>query len=328
MNKLALSLLLLLLLTACLKERASTDAEAVFQQLWKELDRHYAYFELKGVDWQAAYEQYYPQARTASPEELRAVLCALLGTLEDGHVNLYTPEGSCGYNFAAGAPANAPTHAPTYLASYTEINDVLHYALLRDNPMVGYLRINRFNGEQGSFTAIDQALESLQPTEALIIDLRDNGGGSDLNSELVASRFATAQVRYRRFRYRNGPQHGDFTPWIDDYISPAGPQQYTKPTLLLINRRCFSATEDFVLAMQQFEQVQTVGDTTGGGFGNPLFRELQNGWVYRFSHWQMQTPDGEQLEGIGIAPDHLQWISREDSLAGKDAILERAVELL
>jgi hypothetical protein len=328
MNRLIILLSLLLLWPACLKEEQHTSSEALFQEMWETFDRQYAYFELRGVDWQAVYDQYKPRASKASPEELRGLLCEMIATLEDGHVNLYSPEGSCGYDFTKGAPVNSPVHAIDYTVDYTELNEALHYARLKDKPIIGYLRISSFSGERGLFRAIDQVLEELQGAEALIIDLRDNGGGSDANSEVIASRFATRTTHYRRFRYRNGPEHDDFTPWIDDYITPAGPIRYDKPVVLLTNRRCFSTTEDFVLAMKAFDGVQTVGDTTGGGFGNPIFRELSNGWVYRLSHWQMQTADGQQLEGIGVAPDYLQAISRADSLAGRDAILERAIEVL
>jgi len=54
--------------------------------------------------------------------------------------------------------------------------------------------------------------------------------------------------------------------------------RYTDPIALLTNRRTFSAAESFVLAMRTLPQVTIVGDTTGGGSGNPLHRELPNGW--------------------------------------------------
>ncbi len=330
MNKSAFLLLgLLLTLPACLREEASTTSAALFEELWEEFDRHYAYFTYKQVDWEAAYSRYAPQAAAASPAELRGLLCQMLSELQDGHVNLYTPEGSCGYRFWAKAPANTPLHAAGYLSGLTSLSPALAYGRLQSRPEIAYLRIARFSGEEADFAGIDDILRELADTKALLIDLRDNGGGSDRFSELIASRFATERRLYRRFRYRNGPGHDQFSDWIEDFIQPAGPAApYTSPVYLLTNRRCFSATEDFILAMRQYEQVQSVGDTTGGGSGNPIFRELSNGWVYRLSHWQMQGPDGASFEGIGLPPDHLQWISREDSLAARDAILERALSLI
>jgi hypothetical protein len=318
----------LLTLPACLQESTNTESEAVFQLLWEEFDRYYAFFEYKNIDWDEAYQRYHPQATGANEQELLDVLCRMAAELEDGHVNIFTPDDGCGYDFTAGAPSNAPVLAAPYLYEVKNLSNAMQYGRLRDHPNIGYVRINRFSGERIEFSVIDQALEQLQDTKALIIDLRDNGGGSDRNSEVVASRFATERRMYRRFRYRNGPEHDQFTEWIEDYIGPAGPRQYTQPVALLTNRRCFSTTEDFVLAMKRFDHVQTVGDTTGGGSGNPIFRELPNGWVYRLSHWQMQTAEGEFFEGIGLPPDHLQWISQQDSLEGRDAILERAVQLL
>ncbi len=132
---------------------------------------------------------------------------------------------------------------------------------------------------------------------------------------------------FRRYKYRTSPEHDEFSGWIEDFISPAGPRQFTGPVFVLTNRGSFSAAEDFVLAMRQFPHVQTLGDTTGGGTGNPVFRELPNGWAYRFSTWVMEGPNGFNFEGAGIPPDHLVNISRQDSLAMRDMILEKAIEL-
>ena len=164
--------------------------------------------------------------------------------------------------------------------------------------------------------------------KGIVVDVRNNGGGSDRNSKTVASRFFDEKRLFRYVRYRNGPRHSDFTDFIPDYIEPEGKTQFTKPVILLTNRRCFSATEDFVLAMRILPQVTVVGDTTGGGAGNPVLRVLPNGWLYRLSRWIEYTSEKESFEGIGFAPDILVGISPADSLSGKDTILETAIRML
>jgi len=323
-KKTFLILLLVSVWAGCLKPDIESSSTGVFQSFWTEMDRHYAYFDYKGTDWDAIHTQYAPQAAQADEEALRDLLCTIIQDLEDGHVNLYTPAGICGYPFWERGPSGAPDLERISLTAAVDFSTVLYGGYLQQQPELGYIWIKNFSSEIGEYAAIGEALDYFSGSRGLIIDLRGNGGGSDRSSELVAGHFATKETLYRRFRYRNGPNHDDFTPWIEDNIAPLG-NTYTKPVLLLTNRSCFSSTEDFILAMKRFDHVQTVGDTTGGGSGNPIFRELPNGWIYRFSHWQMQTADGRFFEGIGLPPDHYQHSSAEDNT---DRILERSIELL
>lgn len=325
MSKKAILLFLLISVWAgCFKPDIESSSAGVFKSFWAEMDQNYAYFDYKGTDWDAIHHQYAPHAAQANEEALRTLLCTIIQDLEDGHVNLYTPAGTCGYPFWERGPSGAPDTERISLTEAVDFSTVLYGGYLQQQPELGYIWIKNFSGATGEYAPIREALDYFSDSQGLVIDLRGNGGGSDRNSELVASHFATAETLYRRFRYRNGPNYDDFTPWIEDYITPAG-NPYTKPVLLLTNRSCFSSTEDFILAMKCFRHVQTVGDTTGGGSGNPIFRELPNGWVYRFSHWQMQTAEGRFFEGVGLPPDHYQPSSAEDTT---DRILARAAELL
>ena len=72
-----------------------------------------------------------------------------------------------------------------------------------------------------------------------------------------------------------------------------------------------------------------IGDTTSGGLGGqPITRELPNGWVYRIPTARELTPEKEIFEGVGIPPDIAVWITEQDSLNGKDTILEKAIQIL
>jgi hypothetical protein len=103
---------------------------------------------------------------------------------------------------------------------------------------------------------------------------------------------------------------------------------YDGPIVVLQNRGLFSAAETFVLAMRTRPDVTFVGDSTGGGSGNPIPRELPNRWVLWVSRWQVTTPGGSWYEGIGLAPDVLESVSEQDLARARDPILERAIELL
>lgn len=97
---------------------------------------------------------------------------------------------------------------------------------------------------------------------------------------------------------------------------------------VLTNRGVYSAAEDFVLAMRALPQVRTVGDTTGGGSGNPIARELPNGWVLHVPRWQVWAADGTFFEGVGLAPDLPVQMTDADRARGRDTILERALQII
>ena len=164
--------------------------------------------------------------------------------------------------------------------------------------------------------------------KGIIIDVRSNGGGNSRNADIIASRFADKEYFVFKYRYRNGPEHTDFTPWYDYYLQPDSGNTYLKPVAVLSNRRCFSSTEWFLAEMDAIPHATIVGDTSGGGSGNPLIRQLPNGWTFRLSNSQKQLPEGRDFQYTGINPDIPVWISTADSALGIDTILETAIDLI
>lgn len=143
-----------------------------------------------------------------------------------------------------------------------------------------------------------------------------------------SSRFADMEKLYSKERSKNGPGKNDYSSWKDNYIHPEGKFQFTKPVVILISRKTFSAAEDFVLAMKVFAHVTLVGDTTGGGFGNPIIRELPNGWSYRLSTGMEVDANLINYQGKGIPPNISVQTSFEDSIKGIDRILEKGIEII
>jgi hypothetical protein len=306
-----------------------SDPATNFEILWREFDRHYSFFVLKGIDWDETYARYRPQVTgSTSPKQLYDVLMEMLGTLQDGHVLLRAPWFTYQYRgWLDGYPANYDAqvvytryvHTPTTSPS----GNVVHGRVGH----LGYIHISDFVAET-LVQEFDQALEELRDTDGLVLDIRDNGGGHDWKSEAVAARFADSSRLYRRFQFRNGPAHDDFTPLENDFVSPRGPFQYLKPVAVLTNRRVFSAAESFVLAMRALPHATVIGGVTGGGSGNPMQRELPNGWTYQLSRWIEWTPEGRTYEGVGLAPDLTLSISPRDEQEGRDTILDAAIAMI
>jgi C-terminal processing protease CtpA/Prc len=80
--------------------------------------------------------------------------------------------------------------------------------------------------------------------------------------------------------------------------------------------------------MRELPNAIIVGDTTGGGTGNPVMRELPNGWNFRLSTAYAETADNMLVDGKGIIPDVIVQTSVADSIAGLDRIIEKGLEIV
>lgn len=307
----------------------ATDRYALFEQVWREVDRHYSFFVLKSVNWDSLHRVYAPRAAAAPTDRaLSDVLGEMLAELRDLHVNLFTPGRSYRYTGHDLRPAHFDpvlVRAAYVVDRRTTPRRTMQYGHIA--PDLGYIWIPGFGGS-GFGEELDTALARLRGVAGLIIDVRDNQGGNNQNSLDVASRFADRERIISWAVFRSGPRHDDFTPPRPRQVRPAGPHRFDRPVVVVTNRLCASSTEDFVLAMRGIPSVTVVGDSTAGAAGIPLTRELPNGWTYRFSQSIEFTADRQPYEGIGLAPDVWVQGSREALVAGKDEILDSALSII
>ncbi|MGE5353751.1 MAG: S41 family peptidase [Acidobacteriota bacterium] len=314
--------------------KANLSPELSFETMWKEFDARYSFFDVKKINWDSVHSVFKPQVKsTTTDAELFQIMSSMLSIFKDGHVNLYTPIGTFAYSewYTKYPPNFISSEALTkYLSKDygTLANGYLRYGKISND--IGYIYIGpNLSGSSSDWTqAIDQIIDSLKNTKGIVIDIRNNGGGSDGLGMIVASRFCDRQRVYSYIQWRNGPKHTDFTQISPSVIQPAGKQQYLKPVALLTNRHCFSAAEGTILMLRVLPNVVTIGDTTGGGSGNPITLTLPNGWNYRLSRWIQYTADMEVFEGKGLAPKIPVSITQADFNAEKDKILEYAVSYL
>jgi len=307
---------------------SSTDRAALFDEFWNEFDRHYAMFELKGIDWAGVRDVYRPQALAATTDGAFAdVLGRMIDTLDDVHVSLTLGHGA---RYQSGDVA---TSRRTYFAEATVFSNYVTSPTYTPSRRMrygtysglGYVRIPAFGGE-GWGRDIDVVLRAVGDLPGLIIDIRDNGGGNDDNGRDIAARFTTDRRAYSYVKYRNGPAHTDFSPLFTGEIEPAG-VHYGGRIILLVNRQDFSAAEHFALMIRSIPGTIIVGDTTGGASGNPLKRELANGWLYQLSESITYDLEKRTFESVGIAPDVVVQQTLDDLNNSSDPVLFKAVEL-
>lgn len=320
-------------LTSCHKiEERADDPRGNFEALWSILDEHYCFFKEKGVDWDQVHDKYARRIGSEMTREELFIVCAdMLDELRDGHVNLSAPFNTSYYRkWWSDYPQNFNKRLieESYFNFNYRQSSGMMYGLLENN--IGYIYYESFSATVGEGN-LDSALNFLAAARGLIIDIRDNGGGSLTNVETLVARFIDRPTLVGYISHKTGPGHDDFSePYAITY-NPAGPGRvrWAKPVVVLTNRSTFSAANNFASVMKLLPGVRIAGATTGGGSGLPYSSEIPCGWSVRFSACSMLDANGVSTEG-GVTPTEGCAVDMDpqDALNGKDTMLEKAMELL
>jgi C-terminal processing protease CtpA/Prc len=257
--------------------------------------------------------------------ELFNTLGRMLAELKDGHVNLYSDYDMTFYNGWFDAyPGN---FNETLLIKYLRRHHTegsIRYTIFPEN--IGYMHCENFS-ETMSHERINMILNYMSDCNGLIIDMRNNKGGSISNAVLLASYFTNTKALTGYIQHKTGKGHNSFSEAKAIYVGPTIGVYWSKPVIILSNRKTFSAGNHFISIMRNFPQVVTVGDVTGGGSGLPFTSELPNGWSVRFSTSPHFDADMNHIE-FGIEPEYRIDMDPKDEEKGIDSIIEKARSLL
>lgn len=300
-----------------------------FEALWNIIDRNYCFFEYKNIDWDSVYDDYSSRITTQMDSEgLFKLMGQMLAELKDGHVNLTASHDITRYwEWQENYPSNFDADIQQiYLGKGTDYSRVsgICYKIFEDN--VGYMYYSSFSNDVNN-SSLDQILMKMALCSGLIIDVRNNGGGNLINVDRIASRFFNDRTHIGYISHKIGPGHNDFSELYPKYMESSNRVRYQKPVVVLTNRGCYSATNEFVSIMKYSPLTTIVGDKTGGGSGLPFSSELPNGWSIRFSASPMFNAEKEHIE-FGVEPDIYISMSKEDKEKNRDTIIEEARKLL
>jgi carboxyl-terminal processing protease len=181
----------------------------------------------------------------------------------------------------------------------------------------------------------DKHWPEISKASSIILDLRANGGGNGgvgyhilstlidkpTPTELDQSTRWIASVRAR------GNGETPFTPPVDT-IDPDAARHFSGHVVMLTSPRTFSAAEDMAVAYSQAHIGKIIGEPTGGSTGAPLSFKLPGGGFARVCTVHDSLADGREFVGVGIQPDILVHRTREDIIAGRDPVLEKAIQSL
>ena len=166
---------------------------------------------------------------------------------------------------------------------------------------VGYIELLGFSGSDEVAEAAVPAMNFVANTDALIFDLRRNGGGSPVTIGLISSYLFDRAVHLNDFYIRETDTTRQFFTSADVQGRRYGPD---KPVFVLTSNRTFSAAEEFTYNLKNLKRATVVGETTGGGAHPGGVRRITD----RFGIW---LPNGRAInpitktnwEGVGIEPD-------------------------
>jgi len=165
---------------------------------------------------------------------------------------------------------------------------------------VGYLDLRSFsNVEYAGETAV-AAMNFLSNTDAVIIDLRNNGGGSPQMIQLITSYlYGSEPVHLNNFYWR--PNDLNTQTWTLPHVT--GKRFPDTPVYVLTSSRTFSAAEEFSYNLKNLERATLIGETTGGG-AHP------GGSFTATDRYMVWVPTGRAInpitntnwEGTGVTP--------------------------
>lgn len=168
---------------------------------------------------------------------------------------------------------------------------------------VGYVKLDCFAQAQLAGATAVAAMGFLAGSDALIFDLRDNGGGSPSMIQLLTSYLMAPgeTTHLNSFYVRKGDRTEQY--WTNAWVP--GTRLPDVPVFVLTSRRTFSAAEEFTYNLKNLKRATIVGETTGGG-AHPVNGHRVKGYPVSVSlpFGRAVNPiTGTNWEGTGVAPD-------------------------
>jgi retinol-binding protein 3 len=165
---------------------------------------------------------------------------------------------------------------------------------------IGYVDFRGFmSPDQAGETAI-AAMNFLAYCDAIIIDLRQNGGGDPAQIQLISSYFFDEPAHLNDLYYRAGDSTRNY--WTLPYVP--GPKAVNADLYILTSGFTFSGAEEFTYNMKNLKRATVIGETTGGGAHPTDAMIVHQDFILRVPIGRAINPVSKtNWEGTGVAPD-------------------------
>ena len=182
---------------------------------------------------------------------------------------------------------------------------------------VGYIRFNLFSVP--TVERFCEALTTLKDKKAIIIDLRGNIGGLIGGIMGIGSMLTDKPLDLGTQIYKVGSEK---------MISAGVAKHFTGKLVVLADNLSISSAEILTAALKENNRAVIVGEKTAGQALPSIPLVLPTGAVLIYPIANFKTPDGNLIEGKGVEPDVAVKLTRQSLLAGHDAQLEKALQII
>jgi hypothetical protein len=164
---------------------------------------------------------------------------------------------------------------------------------------IGYLKFNGFAGPELCGPTVTTAMSFLANVDALIIDLRSNGGGSPDMVAYICSYLFAERTHLNDLYNRKEDKTTEY--WTRDV---PGPRLAKQPVFVLTSKRTFSGAEEFAYNLKNLKRAQIIGETTGGGAHPVSGHRIDDHFGIGVPFARAINPISKtNWEGTGVEPD-------------------------
>ncbi|HEY6273295.1 MAG TPA: S41 family peptidase [Terriglobales bacterium] len=165
---------------------------------------------------------------------------------------------------------------------------------------IGYVKFNAFPNPQICGSTVTAAMGFVANSEALIFDLRQNGGGDPKMVQFISSYLFDEPTHLNDMYNRKEDSTTQY--WTLPYVP--GKRFAGKPVFVLTSTRTFSGAEEFTYNLKNLKRATIIGETTGGGAHPVSGHRIDD-------HFMIGVPGGRPInpiskkdwEGTGVEPD-------------------------
>jgi hypothetical protein len=238
----------------------------------------------------------------ASPREFAQAVSMVLSTVsKDGHI---------GFAYNPGVAENIRRLNGRSEEEAQKVRELQLLASRRDN--FGFRKVEQLPGNIGyvdfrSFSSLPAAgptaiaaMNFLAYCDAIIVDLRQNGGGNPAQIQLISSYFFTQPVHLNDLFSRATDTTENY--WTLPFVP--GPKPADADLYILTSARTFSGAEEFTYNMKNLKRATVLGETTGGGAHPTNSAIVQRDFILRVPYARAINPVSKtNWEGTGVTPD-------------------------
>lgn len=196
------------------------------------------------------------------------------------------------------------------------------YKMIDTKKKVGYIKLEQFtSGIADEFRNAYKAL-SKKGMKSLILDLRGNPGGWVNEAEEIVDEFLPKGKKILSYVYSDKSEEAEYT--VND-------KEINIPTIILIDENTASSSEIITLALREHGKAKVYGTKSFGKGIVQVEVGIADGSAMQFTLSYWNSPEGNNIHGVGIEPDVIVEKSEESKSMiivpyEKDDQLKKAVK--